>query len=80
MAFAGVEEAGVPFRFVAEQKQAFTVGVEAADGINLGRESKVRQSGPVRALFWSELRKDAVGLMEGEKHRKKKSGMKRACK
>lgn len=54
--------------FVAQQDQAFTFRIQAADGIDPARKAKFLQRTPLRAVV-GELRDDAVGFVESDKHR-----------
>jgi hypothetical protein len=64
----GMEESGVEGGFVTEEKKALALGVEAADGVDVRREAKIREGGPGRAGLRGELGKDAVGFVKGEEH------------
>ena len=66
MSVLRVEQAGIEAGLVAEQEQAFGVGVEPAKRIDARRQPEVRESAPARAGFGRELREHAIGFMEGE--------------
>ena len=55
MGVARMEKALVPLGFVAEQEQSLGIGVEAADGVNAGRERKISERTVWRTVR-SELR------------------------
>jgi len=65
----GVEETGVETRFVGEKEEAFGVGVEATERVDVFGEVEVGERAPGGAGFGGELGKHAVGLVEGEEHR-----------
>lgn len=68
MPAVGVEQSGIEARFVAQEEQAFGVGVEAPERINVFRERELGERAPARSGLGSELRKDTVGFMKGEEH------------
>lgn len=63
-----VEELRVQARFVAEEQQAFGVGVEPAERVDVFRQAEFGERAPARPGFGRELRKDTVGFVEGEEH------------
>ena len=63
----GVKEALIECGFIAEQEQAFGVGIQAAEGVNAFREAEVGQ-GAVRRAVGSELGQNAIGLVKGDEH------------
>jgi len=62
-----VQETSIKPGLVTEQKEAFRVGIEPAQRINIFWESKFCE-GTVGGAIWRELGENTVGLMEGEKH------------
>ncbi len=56
-------------RFVAEQEEAFAVGVEPTDGVDAFGEMEGGEGGPLGASLRGELGEDAVRFMEGKQHR-----------
>ena len=74
MSVRRIKEAVVQTRFVGEQKQALGVGVEAAECIDAAREGEVGERAPARAGLGRELREDAVGFVQGEKHGRSNRG------
>lgn len=69
-AFVGVErveQPGIHRRFVRKQQQTFTVCIQAAQGIHIGREIELCQR-PVGTAIRGKLREDAVGFVKGKKH------------
>jgi hypothetical protein len=52
---------------IAEEEEAFRVGIESAKGVYIFWESKFCE-GTVGGSIWRELGENTVGLMEGEKH------------
>lgn len=63
----GQEQLRVQFRFVAQQEQAFRIGVEPADGIHILGKPEVGQRTIGRAIG-RELREDGVRFVEGNEH------------
>jgi hypothetical protein len=66
-----MKQALVQLRFIAEQKQTFRIRIETANRVNLFWKSKLRQRAIGRTIR-CELRKDAVGFVEGEEHREER--------
>jgi hypothetical protein len=62
-----VEQAGVESGLVAEEQEAFRIGIEPAQGIYILGESKLSQ-GAVGGAIRRELGENTERLMEGEKH------------
>ena len=71
---AGIEQPGVETGFVAEEQEAFAVGVEAAERVDAGGEAEVGERAPFRAGLGRELREDAVGFVKREQHGRKWGG------
>jgi tRNA pseudouridine38-40 synthase len=65
----GIEQTVDQRAFVAEQEQAFAVGVESADRIHARRQAE--ECAPTRPGLWRELREYAVRLVEREEHARK---------
>ena len=61
-----IEQPGVEAGLVAEKEEAFGVGVEPAERVDVFWEVEVRERAPTRAGFGRELREDAVGLVKRE--------------
>lgn len=70
----GIEQAVVQPGLIAEQEQAFGVGIEATEGIDAAGQVEVGEGAPTRPGLGSELREDAVGFVESEKHAVAKEG------
>lgn len=68
MGVLGVEEAVVQPRFIAEEKQALGVGIEAAERIDSTGQTEFGEGPPTRSRLGGELREDAVRFVEGEQH------------
>jgi hypothetical protein len=66
-----IEQAVVKAGFVAEEEEAFGVGIEPTQGIDIFGKSKLGQ-GPVGRTVRRELGKNSVGFMEGEEHGRKR--------
>ncbi len=66
MGVAGVEQLMVEPGFVAQQKQAFGIGVEPAEWIDICRQAKLRQGFPWRTWFGRKLREHTVGFVKGK--------------
>ena len=64
----GIEEAVVQRGLVAEEKEAFGVGIEATERIDVAGQIEVGEGAPTRSGLGGELREDAVGFVESEKH------------
>lgn len=64
---ARVQEASVQLRFVAQEQEAFRIGVETADGIHALGKPELGQSAVGRTIR-RELGEDAVGFVECEEH------------
>lgn len=56
----GIEQAGIEAGFVAEEEEAFGIGVEAAEGVNVFGEREVSEGAPAGAGLGRELGEDAV--------------------
>ena len=54
--------------FIAEEKQAFGISIEPPERIDSARQSKIGERAPARTRLGSELREDAVGFVNCEKH------------
>ena len=67
MRVARMQQAFVPFRFVAKQQQALRIRVKPANRINIFRKTKFRQRTVWRAVA-SELRQDAERFVKGDEH------------
>lgn len=64
----GIEETVVQPGLIAEEKEALGVGIEATERIDVGRQTEVGEGAPTRSGLGGELREDAVGFVESEKH------------
>ena len=62
-----VEQASVESGFVAEEQEAFRIGIETPERVNIFWESKLSQ-GAVGGAIRRELGENTERLMEGEKH------------
>jgi hypothetical protein len=62
-----IEQAGVESGFVAEEQEAFRIGIETPERVNIFWESKLSQ-GAVGGAIWGELGENTERLMKGEKH------------
>lgn len=62
-----VEEAGIEAGFVAEEEEAFGIGVEAAERIDVPGEAEPGERA-VRGTVRGELAEDPVGFVEGHEH------------
>jgi hypothetical protein len=62
-----VQETSVKSGLIAEEKEAFRVGIESAKGINIFGESKFSE-GAIRGAIGGELGKDSVWFMKSEEH------------
>lgn len=62
-----IQQPAVQARFIAEEKKSLGVRIQPADGIDVFGKAELGE-GSVRGSVRRELGKDAVGLMEGEKH------------
>ena len=51
----GIEEAGVEAGLVAEEKEAFGIGVEAAEGVDVRRQVEIGEGAPAGAGLGREL-------------------------
>jgi hypothetical protein len=60
-----IEESGVEAGLVAEEEEAFGVGIESTQGIDIFWKSKLGQ-GPVGRTVRRELGKNSVRFMEGD--------------
>lgn len=63
-----IEQPGVQAGLVAEQEQAFRIGIEPAERIDRARQSEVRERAPTGAGLGGELREDAVWLVKSDEH------------
>jgi hypothetical protein len=62
MGVFGIEKFGVQAGFVGEKEKAFTVAVEAAEGVDVGGKLEFGQ-GALSGVVRRELREDAVGFV-----------------
>ena len=62
-----VEQASVESGFVAEKKEAFRIGIETPERVNIFWESKLSQ-GAVGGAIWGKLGNHPIGFMKGEEH------------
>lgn len=67
MSMARMQQLLVKCGFIAEQEQAFRVGIQAANRINIPGEAELGQSA-IGGTIRREAGKDAAGFVEGEKH------------
>ena len=58
----GIEEFRVEAGFVGQKKESFAVAVEAAEGVDVFRDTEFGQRA-LSGMVWRELRKDAVGFV-----------------
>jgi hypothetical protein len=73
-AFVGVlwlKQEFIPAGFIAEEKEAFGVGIEASHGIDVFWETEFGEHA-VGGVLLGELGEDAVWLVEGEEHERGK--------
>jgi hypothetical protein len=64
---AGMQQAFVPFRLVAQEQQALGIRVQPANRIDVFRKTEFRQRAVGRPVQ-RELRNDAVRFVEGNEH------------
>ena len=69
MGVAGIEQPRVEAGLVAQEQEAFAIGVEAAERVDAGGQAEVGERSPFRAGLGRELREDAVGFVKHEQHR-----------
>ena len=69
MGVAGIEQPRVEAGLVAQEQEAFAIGVEAAERVDAGGQAEVGERSPFRAGLGRELREDAVGFVKREQHR-----------
>src|SRR3989442_14890838 len=67
MAMARVQQFFIPLRLIAQEQQAFAVGIQPAQRVNAGWQAEFAQRS-VRGAVGSELRNDAEGFVESEQH------------
>jgi hypothetical protein len=70
LAFVGVarvEELCVPMCFIAQEEEAFGIGIEAADGVDVFGETELGE-GTVGGTIRGELREHAIGFVECDEH------------
>lgn len=65
VAVGGVQEFLIEGGFVAEEEEAFAIGVEAADGVDVFWEVECGECGPLGVGLRGELGEGAVGFVEG---------------
>ncbi len=62
-----IEETGVEAWFVAEKEEAFRIGIETPERVNIFWESKLSQ-GAVGGAIWGKLGNHPIGFMKCEEH------------
>jgi len=67
MAAFGIEQAGIQAGFIAEEQQALGVGIESAEGVDVGWKTEPGE-GTVGRTVGGELAEDTVRFVEGDQH------------
>lgn len=67
VAALGIEQAGIQAGFIAEQEQALGVGIESAEGVDVGWKTEPGE-GTVGRTVGGELAEDTVRFVEGDQH------------
>jgi hypothetical protein len=67
MGVLGFEESVIEVGFVAEEKEAFGVGIEPAQRVDIFGKTEFGQ-GSIRRSIGRELGENPVGLVKGEEH------------